>query len=426
MNKRLLSIILVVFIDLLGFSLILPLLPYYAEKYGATQFMTGLLVASYAAMQLIGAPLLGRLSDRFGRRPVLLASVFGTFIGFLLLGFADSIGTALANAFNPQAANIFVLAILFVSRMVDGLTGGNLSVAQAYISDVTDAQNRSKGLGMIGAAFGLGFIIGPATGGLLSQWGYAVPGFVAAALSLSNLMLIYFWLPESLTEEKRAEMPDKKPAITFAALIRALTRPFTGALLTTRFFFGLAFAIFQTVFSLYALQKFNLQARDTGFILTYVGVLAVIVQGFLIGRLTKRYREDTLIFFSGILMTIALIGWALTPSVFWLLVVLTPTALSGGLLNTLLSSTLTKSVQPQEIGGILGLSSAIESSTRIIAPILGGYVLQAYGTWSPGAIGALLMLGISIFIFFNIFNHPVAAEIRARSMQQPAPAPNGD
>jgi len=426
MNKRLLSIILIVFIDLLGFSLILPLLPYYAEKYGATQFMTGLLVASYAAMQLIGAPLLGRLSDRFGRRPVLLASVFGTFIGFLLLGFADSIGTALANAFNPQAANIFVLAILFVSRMVDGLTGGNLSVAQAYISDVTDAQNRSKGLGMIGAAFGLGFIIGPATGGLLSQWGYAVPGFVAAALSLSNLMLIYFWLPESLTEEKRAEMPDKKPAITFAALIRALTRPFTGALLTTRFFFGLAFAIFQTVFSLYALQKFNLQARDTGFILTYVGVLAVIVQGFLIGRLTKRYREDTLIFFSGILMTIALIGWALTPSVFWLLVVLTPTALSGGLLNTLLSSTLTKSVQPQEIGGILGLSSAIESSTRIIAPILGGYVLQAYGTWSPGAIGALLMLGISIFIFFNIFNHPVAAEIRARSMQQPAPAPNGD
>jgi len=424
MNKRLLSIILIVFIDLLGFSLILPLLPYYAEKYGATQFVTGLLVASYAAMQLVGAPLLGRLSDRFGRRPILLASVFGTFIGFLLLGFADTIGSALANAFNPQAANIFVLAILFVSRMVDGLTGGNLSVAQAYISDVTDAQNRSKGLGMIGAAFGLGFIIGPATGGLLSQWGYAVPGFVAAALSLSNLMLIYFWLPESLTEEKRAEMPDKKPAITFAALTRALTRPFTGALLTTRFFFGLAFAIFQTVFSLYALQKFNLQARDTGFILTYVGVLAVIVQGFLIGRLTRRYREDALIFFSGILMTIALLGWALTPSVFWLLVVLTPTALSGGILNTLLSSTLTKSVQPQEIGGILGLSSAIESSTRIIAPILGGYVLQAYGPWSPGAIGALLMLGISFFIYLNIFNHPIAAEIRARSMTQPAP--NGD
>jgi DHA1 family tetracycline resistance protein-like MFS transporter len=355
-----------------------------------------------------------------------LASVFGTFIGFLLLGFADNIGTALANAFNPQAANIFVLGILFVSRMVDGLTGGNLSVAQAYISDVTDAQNRSKGLGMIGAAFGMGFIIGPATGGILSQYGYAIPGFVAAALSFVNLSLIYFWLPESLTEEKRAEMPEKKPAVTLSALGKALTRPFTGALLTTRFFFGLAFAIFQTVFSLYALQKFDLQARDTGFILTYVGVLAVVVQGFLIGRLTKAFREDVLIFVSGILMTISLIGWALTPSVFWLLVVLTPTAISGGLLNTLLSSTLTKAVQPQEIGGILGLGAAIESTTRIFAPILGGYLLQTFGTWSPGAFGGILMIGITIFIFFNIYNHPIAAEIRARSVQKPAPAPNGD
>lgn len=425
MNKRLLSIILVVFVDLLGFSLILPLLPYYAEKYGATQLVTGLLVASYAAMQLIGAPLLGRLSDRYGRRPVLLASVFGTFLGFLLLGFADSIGTALANAFDPQAANTFVLGILFLSRMVDGLTGGNLSVAQAYISDVTDAQNRSKGLGMIGAAFGLGFIIGPATGGLLSQWGYAIPGFVAAALSFANLMLITFWLPESLTEEKRAEMSEKKPAVTLLALLKALKRPFTGALLTTRFFFGLAFAIFQTIFALYALQKFNLQARDTGFILTYVGVLSVVVQGFLMGQLTKRFREDRLILIGGGLMMLSLIGWAVTPSVFWLLVVLTPTAISGGVLNTLLSSTLTKAVQPQEVGGILGLSSAVESSTRIIAPILGGYLLQSFGTWSPGVFGSVLMFGVTVYIYLNIFNHPVAAEIRAHSAQ-PIPAPNGD
>ena len=426
MNKRLLSIILIVFIDLLGFSLILPLLPYYAEKYGATQFVTGLLVASYAAMQLLGAPLLGRLSDRYGRRPILLASVFGTFLGFLLLGFADEIGSALAGAFNPQAANLFVLGILFLSRMVDGLTGGNLSVAQAYISDVTDESNRSKGLGMIGAAFGLGFIIGPATGGVLSQYGYALPGFVAAALSFGNLMLIYFWLPESLTEEKRSNMSEKKPAVTLSALTKALARPFTGALLTTRFFYGLAFAVFQTVFALYALQKFNLQARDTGFILTYVGVLSVFVQGFLIGRLTKLFREDLLILLGGGLMMLSLIGWALTPSVFWLLVVLTPTAISGGVLNTLLSSTLTKSVQPQEIGGILGLGSAIESATRIFAPIIGGYLLQALGAWSPGAFGALLMLGISVFIYFKIYNHPIAAEIRERSKQQPAPVPNGD
>ena len=410
-NKRLFSIIFVVFIDLLGFSLILPLLPYYAEKYGATEFVTGLLVASYALMQLIGAPLLGRLSDRYGRRPILLASVFGTFVGFLLLGFADPIGSALAKAFDPQAANLFVLGILFLSRMIDGLTGGNLSVAQAYISDVTDAQSRSRGLGMIGAAFGLGFIIGPATGGLLSQWGYAVPAFAASALSFSNLMLIFFWLPESLTAEKRAQMSEKRPAVTLGALLAALRRPFTGSLLTTRFFFGLAFAIFQTIFSLYALNKFNLQARDTGLILAYVGLLSVFVQGFLIGRLTQRFQEDKLILFSGVLMAISLVGWALTPSVFWLLVVLAPTAISGGILNTLLSSTLTKSVQPQEIGGILGFSASIESSTRILAPILGGYLLQSFGTWSPGAFGAVVMAGLSVYIFLTIFNHPIAATL---------------
>jgi DHA1 family tetracycline resistance protein-like MFS transporter len=392
-NKPLFSIILIVFIDLLGFSLILPLLPYYAETFKANQTVTGILIASYALMQLIGAPILGRLSDRFGRRPVLLLSVFGTFLGFLLLGFANA------------------LWMLFASRILDGLTGGNLSVAQAYISDVTDEKSRSKGLGMIGAAFGLGFIIGPVTGGLLSQWGYAVPAFTAAAVSLINLVLIYAWLPESLTAEKRDQMNEKRPPVTLGALLAAFRRPFTGSILITRFFFGLAFAIFQTIFSLYALAKFNLSARDTGFVLTYVGVLSVIVQGFLVGRLTSRYREDLLITISVVLMGFSLLGWALAPSLLWVYIIMTPTALSGGLLNTLLSSTLTKAVAPHEIGGILGLSAAVESSTRIIAPILGGVLLQQIGTWAPGIFGMIVMLGVSIYVFITIYNHPIVATL---------------
>jgi DHA1 family tetracycline resistance protein-like MFS transporter len=404
-NRLLFSIILVVFIDLLGFSLILPLLPYYAETFQANNFVTGLLVASYAAAQLIGAPLLGRLSDRYGRRPVLIASIFGTFIGFVMLGFART------------------LVMLFAARILDGLTGGNISIAQAYITDVTDVKDRSRGLGMIGAAFGLGFIIGPVTGGFLSQWGYAVPALVAAALSFINLILIYAWLPESLSSEKRAMMNDQKPAITLGALLQALKRPFTGSLLITRFFFGLAFAIFQTIFSLYTLAKFNLSAQSTGLILTYVGVLSVIVQGFLVGRITNRFREDIVIVICVALMAVSLAGWAIVPSVFALLVILTPTALAGGILNTLLSSTLTKAVEPQEVGGILGLATSVESATRIFAPVIGGALLQQLGTWAPGAFSGLVMAGVFIYVWIKIYKHPIISSFKEK---QPVPVPASD
>ena len=388
-NKPLASIFLIVFIDMLGFGLILPLLPYYAEEFGASDTVVGLLVASYAAAQLISAPILGRFSDRFGRRPVLLISLVGTLLGFLLLGFAGT------------------LWMLFVARILDGLTGGNISVAQAYISDVTDVKNRAKGLGMIGAAFGLGFIIGPASGGLLSQWGYPVPAFVAAGLVTVNLLMVALWLPESLPPEKRENATNKRPAVNFSALMEALKRPFTGPLLITRFFFGLAFAIFQTIFALYALRRFNLNAQQTGFILTYVGVLAAIVQGGLVGRLNQRYRDDILITVSVAIMALSLLGWALAPSVTVLLIILAPTSFAGGILNTVLSSALTKAVEAQEIGGILGLSASIESATRVIAPTLGGILLDRLGTWSPGTFGAILLAGLFFYVWSKIFNHPI-------------------
>jgi len=406
-NKPLLSIFLIVFIDLLGFGLILPLLPYYAESFGASDTVIGLLVASYAAAQLVGAPVLGRLSDRFGRRPILLLSLVGTLLGFLLLGFAKT------------------LLILFVARILDGLTGGNISVAQAYISDVTDAKNRAKGLGMIGAAFGLGFIIGPASGGLLSQWGYAVPAFVAAGLVTVNLLMVSLWLPESLTPEKRAAMTGKKPAFTLSALFAALRRPFSGPLLITRFFFGLAFSIFQTIFALYALRRFNLDAQQTGFILTYVGVLAAIVQGGLVGRLSQRYRDDILITISVGIMALSLLGWALAPSVAVLLIILAPTSFAGGILNTVLSSALTKAVEPQEIGGILGLSASVESATRVIAPTLGGFLLERLGASSPGTFGALLLAGLFFYIWQTIFGKTAPQTSAAEnSVPQPLKAGN--
>jgi DHA1 family tetracycline resistance protein-like MFS transporter len=394
-NRALLPIFLVVFVDLLGFSLILPLLPYYAKTFGATPLVTGLLVAIYAAAQLIGAPLLGRLSDRYGRRPLLLISIFGSLLGFVLLA---AVGPLSRLASGAALQNNLALGLLFLSRLIDGLTGGNLSIAQAYISDVTDAKSRAQGLGLIGAAFGLGFIIGPAAGGALSQWGYGAPALAAAALSGFNLLSVAFRLPESLSAERRLTLARQpRAAVSPRALWQALQRPQVGPLLHTRFFFALAFSLFQTIFSLYALARFNLSSRETGFVLTYVGFLSVLVQGLAVGRLTRRYSENSLILAAVALMTVSFVGWALASNVPALLVVMAPMSLAGGVLNTVINSALTKSVEPPEIGGTLGLAASLESLTRVISPTLGGLLLQNLGPAAPGLFGALVLAPLTFF-----------------------------
>ena len=401
-NPRLLTIFFIVFVDMLGFSLILPLLPFYAEAYGATAAVIGLLVASYAAAQLIGAPVLGRLSDRYGRRPILLFSVAGTFIGFLFLGFADPIGRTLSQIFAPQSANLFIIGVLFFSRILDGLTGGNITVAQAYIADISDEKNRAKSMGIIGAAFGLGFIIGPATGGLLSQWGFNLPAFTAAAVSFINLILIIFLLPESLVGEMRdAAMLRQKTPFTINALFQALQRPKIGPLLHVRFFYSLAFATFQTIFALFA-QAIGLSSQTTGYVLAYVGLLSVITQGVLIGPLTRRFRENVLIITGLWIMSASLFAWAFATSLWLLLIVMAPLAISGGVLNTVVQSAISKSVSREEIGGMLGISTSLEAFTRVIAPTVGGFLLQSLGIWAPGIFSALLMVWVVTFAYRRI------------------------
>lgn len=388
-TKPLATIFVIVFIDLLGFSLILPLLPFYASTFGATPTQIGFLVGSYAAAQLVGAPLLGRMSDRFGRKPVLMVSILGTFIGFLILGFATS------------------LWMLFFSRLLDGFTGGNISVAQAYITDVTDEKNRAKGLGLIGAAFGLGFIIGPAVGGVLSVYGYAFPAFVAAGFSLLAFLGVAFFLPESLSAERLTALAQKKrQEFRLENLWYAITRPRVGPLLQIRFFFGLAFATFQTIFPLYAQQHLGLDARSTGFVLAYVGILVVLVQGVIVGKLAERFDEYRLILWCSIMMALALAGWALVTSVMALLVLLAPLALAGGVLNTVLNSTLSKVVSAEEVGGTLGLSASLESLTRVISPSAGGYILGSLGAWAPGVVSSIIMMGTSAYVWRRLIRRP--------------------
>src|SRR5678815_2331257 len=214
-----------VFIDLVGFGIVIPVLPFYAEgtAFNATPFTVGLLFASYSIMQLIFSPILGRLSDKHGRRPVLFLSIIGTGIGFLIIGFAST------------------LWMLFAGRLLDGLTGGNISTAQAYIADITAKEDRAKGMGLVGAAFGLGFIFGPAIGGILSRWGINVPFLFAAGLCFANAVLLYFTLPETVTPDHPARV-SAAGGRGLSQLIQSLRNPRLGYVLIIYFLFIVAFS----------------------------------------------------------------------------------------------------------------------------------------------------------------------------------------
>jgi len=285
--------------------------------------------------------------------------------------------------------------------MIDGFTGGNITVAQAYITDLTDEANRSKGLGLIGSAFGLGFIIGPAAGGLLSHWGYNVPAFAAGGLALINLISIFFFLPESLAIESREVAKNNpRPAITAKALFEALNRPKVGPLLLVRFFIMLAFAMFQAVFVLYAQRRLNLSSQSTGFILTYVGLYSVFIQSVGIGQLTKRYKENDIIIGSLWLMFIGMIGWSIVPNVPLMLLDILPLTGGGWVLNTIITSAITKAVAPEEVGGMLGISTSLESITRVISPTIGGALLGTLGTWAPGVASATILV-VTIWLAYQ-------------------------
>ena len=381
MKRGALSILFVyVVIELLGMSLILPLLPYYARSFSASALLVGLLGTSNALAQVLGAPLIGRLSDRFGRRPLILVGALATAAGFVMLGFAR------------------LLWLMFASRILDGLLGGNVALAQAYITDVTDEKARAKSLGIIGAAFGIGFVIGPAAGGFLSRWGVAVPAFAAAGLALVNFFWVLAALPESLTPERRTELAvNPRPPVTAAALLGELRRPVVGPLLTSRLFYALAFGIFQSSFALWAAARLRLEVQQTAYVLAYVGVLSVLVQGVAIGPLTRRFSERALIIAGLPVLGASLLAWAFVPNVALLLAVLAPMALSAGVLNVALTSSLTKAVARDDVGGTLGLAASLQALTGIAAPAIGGLLLQQVGPWSLGALGALILAGLAAF-----------------------------
>jgi DHA1 family tetracycline resistance protein-like MFS transporter len=387
-RSPLLVIFVTVFIDLVGFGIVIPVLPFYVEgtKFNASPRMVGLLFASYSVMQLVFTPILGRLSDRYGRRPILLISLLGTAAGFLVLGFATT------------------LWMLFAGRIIDGISGGNISTAQAYIADITTPENRAKGMGLIGAAFGLGFTFGPAIGGVLSKWGISVPFIFAGGLALANAVLLYFTLPETVTPDH----PARASAATgrWSQLFHALKQKRLTFVLVIYFLFVTAFSIMTTSFALFTMYRFGYDASHNGYLFMYVGILGVVIQGGLIGRLVKAFGELPLVITGALLFAVSLF---IMPEVgpqaglLTLLGVGGLFAVGNSLATPSLQTLASKSAGRGEQGGVLGVTQSVASLARAIGPSIQAALIVDAHTQQMSDHSLLVTFWTAAGIMFTAF-----------------------
>jgi MFS transporter, DHA1 family, tetracycline resistance protein len=366
---------LIVFIDLVGFGLVIPLLPFYAERFAASPLQMTLLFATYSMMSMLAAPLWGRLSDRVGRRPVLMASMAAAALAYLWLAVADT------------------LWMVFAARAFAGACAGDLSAARAYVADVTLPEARAKGMGMIGAAFGMGFIIGPVIGGLVAGNDLATadlrtPGLIAAALSLIALVGVMLVLPESRSARRGARSRGR-----IAAARDALARPVLARLLIVFFLVILAFSGMETTFAWWAMAQFGWGPQSIGFVFFYVGLLSASMQGVLIGPLTRRFGEERLMLSGLSLIACGLALMPLARSLPVLLLAVSALSIGMGALQPSINSLISRRASPEQQGEIMGVAQAIGSLSRVLGPIVAGALFGAFGRNSPFLLGAVLVGG---------------------------------
>lgn len=360
-----------VFIDLIGFGIIIPLLPFYAEHFGASALVVGLLSTSFSAAQFLFAPIWGRLSDRIGRRPVILIGLLGSAVSYGMFAVATS------------------LPLLFVARTLAGIAGANIPTAQAFIADVTTPEKRARGMGLIGAAFGLGFIFGPAIGGFLSRWGYAAPAWFASMLSLANFIAALVLLPES---KPAHHDPLDRPG-RLEVFRRALLRPHLPQVLLVFFLVITSFSSFENTFALYAERRFDFNAQTIGYMFAWIGIVLSIVQGALIGRVVPRFGEHRVVQGALLLLAVALVLVPFSPSVLTLAAVAALLAIGMGFSNPSLLSAVSQLADPRDQGSTLGLSQSLGSLARIVGPMWGGFVFDHFGIGVPFlTAGALLLV----------------------------------
>jgi MFS transporter, DHA1 family, tetracycline resistance protein len=389
-SRSLLPIFLIVAVDVLGLTIMLPLLPFYAERLGASPTVIGMIVASYAFCQLLAGPFLGRWSDKIGRRPVLLVSQLGTLVGFVILAFA---------------VNVWMV---FLARMIDGATAGNLTIAQAYISDVTKPEERTKSFAIIGIAFGLGFLVGPAISGLLSaRFGYQCPIFAAAGLSALSVLCTFFLLPrrEVVHERNEADPGPGGRRLTFfdwGAYRKYFQDRELGRLLGQWFCFAFSFATFVSGFALFCERRYQTHGRpfgprEVGYVFAYAGFLGIFMQGGLVGRMVKWFGDRNVVRlgFASTAVSYCLMG--LSKTVWQLLGANTISSVGGAGLRPALTSLITQKADRREQGVIIGLTQSLTSVAQIAAPIAGNmlidhHMLMAWAFWCAVTSGIALVL----------------------------------
>ncbi len=373
-TPSLLIIFLTAFVDMVGFGIIIPVLPYFAEHYGADGLMVGVLTAVFLVMQFLSAPVWGVLSDRWGRRPVILVCIFASAGSYILFGLAKS------------------LLWIFVARMIGGLFAGKFSTIQAYIADVTTRENRSRGMGLFGAAFGLGFIVGPAIGGLLGRYGYDAPLFFAAALAGLNGAVALFMLPESLNEETRGQTACQVwTRLGFRATREVLGRPVVMASLLVGAVFNFAFSMLYSTFALFTEREFGFHTEETGYVFAYIGVIGAVIQGGLIGRLSRRVGEMNMIK-GGLAMTAAgMFFLGCTDHLTLLAAAVTLMAAGSGLLTPALSGLVSLNTAEEQQGQVLGLMQSVANLARMTGMIFGGYLFETISIWSPFWTSSLIL-----------------------------------
>jgi DHA1 family tetracycline resistance protein-like MFS transporter len=379
-------IFLTIFVNLIGFGIIIPLLPFYAETFGASPLVIGLLFAVFSVCQLVAAPILGEWSDRYGRRPILIFSLLGTVASFVMLALAHSI------------------TMLFLARIVDGLSGGNISTARAYVADVTEPKDRARAYGLIGMAFGLGFILGPALSGVLVRVGITAPIWAAAAITLAAAALAWVWLPETV---HRARAGTGMP---FRHLPELLGRPALGRVLVIDFAYWFAFAIFQTTFALFTARRFQFDASQTGYFFSAFGVLGAVVQGGMIRPVVHRLGDKPTFIVGLVCSAIGLVAATLTHSVPVFAVTLVPLALGIGFGHPTISSLVSRAARGDEQGRVQGAASAVESLGRTVGPVWGNASLQRFGEGMPYiSAAAFLMVTLLITVGYQVTDADASA-----------------